>query len=120
MGDDEQELEATIKGLTDRRNSVPEGSAEYEAIVRELGRLFESHEDAQLIAEEYNSLLGTIDNDEQELENTIRQLIERRDAAREGSAEYRMVIRQLKGLRNSKLAEEIMEEYGYALVRFTP
>ena len=38
----------------------------------------------------------SMDDDELELENTIRQLIERKDAAVEGSAEYRMVIRQLK------------------------
>src|SRR5260370_24110902 len=53
------------------------------------------------------------DAEEEALEATIRRLAERRDAAREGSAEYRMVIRQLKGLRNSQLAEQIMEEYGY-------
>ena len=56
----------------------------------------------------------SMDDDELELENTIRQLIERKDAAVEGSAEYRMVIRQLKGLRNSReLAGPIMEEYDY-------
>jgi hypothetical protein len=69
---DNEQLETTIKALIDRRNEVIEGSAEYEQIVFELGCLFESHEDAQLIAEEYKSLLGIIDNDEQELENMIR------------------------------------------------
>jgi hypothetical protein len=46
---------------------------------------------------------------EQELEATIKALAERREAAREGSAEHRMVMRQLKGLRCSKLAEEILD-----------
>jgi hypothetical protein len=32
---------------------------------------------------------------------------------REGSAEWRFIIRQLDGLRTSQLAEQIMEEYGY-------
>ena len=54
------------------------------------------------------------DAEEEALEATIRQLIERKDAAVEGSAEYRMVIRQLKGLRDSReLAGPIMEEYDY-------
>jgi hypothetical protein len=49
-----------------------------------------------------------------ELEATIRQLIARKDGAREGSAVHRMVIRQLDGLRGkSLLAEQIMEAYGY-------
>jgi hypothetical protein len=47
-----------------------------------------------------------------ELEATIKQLIARKDAAVEGSVEYRMVIRQLKGLRDSRgLAGPIMEDY---------
>jgi hypothetical protein len=47
---------------------------------------------------------------ELELENTIRRLIALHDAAREGSAEYRMVIRQLTGLRDSsELAGLIMD-----------
>ena len=36
---------------------------------------------------------------ELELENTIRQLIDRMEAAREGSAEHRMIVHQLVGLR---------------------
>jgi hypothetical protein len=50
---------------------------------------------------------------EAELEATIKRLVERLDAAHKDSAEYRMVLRQLDGMRRSKLAEEIMEEYGY-------
>jgi hypothetical protein len=43
------------------------------------------------------------------LERTVEQLI-----AREGSTEWRMVVRQLDGPRDrSQLAEHIMEEYGY-------
>jgi hypothetical protein len=61
-----------------------------------------------------NELEPIKDDDELELENTIRQLIARKDAAREGDAEHRMVIRQLDGLRGrSLLAEQIMEEYDY-------
>ena len=51
---------------------------------------------------------------ENELERTIQQLTARLAAAREGSAEWRMVVRQLDGIRDrSQLAEQIMEEYGY-------
>jgi hypothetical protein len=38
---------------------------------------------------------------ELELENTIRRLIALLDAAREGSAEHRMILRQLAGVRDS-------------------
>jgi hypothetical protein len=49
---------------------------------------------------------------ELELENTIWRLIALLDAAREGSAEHRMILRQLAGVRNSsQLAGLIMEEY---------
>jgi hypothetical protein len=48
----------------------------------------------------YNELEPVKDDDE-ELENKIRQLIARKDAARDGSAEHRMIIRQLNGLRGS-------------------
>jgi hypothetical protein len=55
-----------------------------------------------------------MDDNERELEATIRALIYRLDAARKGSAEHRMVLRQLDGLRDhSQLAEQILEEYGY-------
>ena len=51
---------------------------------------------------------------EQELENIIATLAYRLSLAREGSAEYRMIVRQLDGIRDrSQLAEQIMEEYGY-------
>jgi hypothetical protein len=61
-----------------------------------------------------NELEPIKDDDELDLENTIRQLMERKDAARDGSAEHRMVIRQLDGLRGtSLLAEQIMEEYNW-------
>lgn len=46
-----------IMGLIDRREVAREGSAEYNEIVRQLGELIDSHEDAGLIAEEYNSQL---------------------------------------------------------------
>jgi hypothetical protein len=58
--DDEIELEATIKTLIDRRNAVREDSAEYNAIVRQLGELIDNHEMAGLIAEEYQALLGPL------------------------------------------------------------
>jgi hypothetical protein len=51
---------------------------------------------------------------EQELENPVERLVERLHTDREGSAAWRMVVRQLDGLRDhSQLAEQIMEEYGY-------
>lgn len=51
---------------------------------------------------------------EKELECTIENLVERLIIAREGSATWRMVVRQLDGIRDhSQLAEQIMEEYGY-------
>jgi hypothetical protein len=59
MADDE--LENTIKQLIDRIRAAIKGSAEYEAAIRELGRLIETHENAGLIAEEYQSLLDTIE-----------------------------------------------------------
>jgi len=46
-----------------------------------------------------------------ELEATILALVKRKNAAREGSAEYRMALRQLTGLRYSReLAGPIIEE----------
>lgn len=51
---------------------------------------------------------------ERELERIIEQLTLRLKLAREGSAEWRMIIRQLEGVRNgSLLAEQILEEYDY-------
>ena len=52
-----------------------------------------------------------MDDYDLELENTIRRLIALMDAAREGSAEYRMIVRQLKGLRNSEIGGLIFEEF---------
>jgi len=53
-----------------------------------------------------------MDDYELELENTIRRLIALMDAAREGSAEYRMIVRQLIGVRDSsELPSLIIEEY---------
>jgi hypothetical protein len=53
-----------------------------------------------------------MDDYELELENTIRRLIALMDAAREGSAEYRMIVRQLIGVRDSsELRGLIIEEY---------
>ena len=47
-----------------------------------------------------------------ELENTIIALLGRKDAAVEGSAEWRMALRQLRGLsRTHEEAGPIIEEY---------
>jgi hypothetical protein len=56
----DEQLEAHIKALIDRRNDLDEGSPEYEAIVKRLGELYDSDDRAGLIAEEYNVLLGTL------------------------------------------------------------
>ena len=46
-----------------------------------------------------------------ELEQIIAELIERKYAAKEGSAEYRLAVRELAGLRCSReLAGPIMED----------
>jgi hypothetical protein len=52
-----------------------------------------------------------MDDDERSLEATIRTLVYRLNDAREGSAEYRMIERQLIGLRNSELGRLIIEDY---------
>jgi len=57
----DEQLEAHIKALIDRRNELPENSSEYEAIVKRLGELIDSDDRAGLIAEEYNALLGTLE-----------------------------------------------------------
>jgi hypothetical protein len=50
-------------------------------------------------------------DDEALLERTIAALVARKNAAREGSAEYRMALRQLTGLRYTReLAGPIIEE----------
>ena len=52
------------------------------------------------------------DADELELKATIKRMINRLDDAREGSAEHRMIERQLEGVRkSSELGSLIMEEY---------
>jgi hypothetical protein len=52
------------------------------------------------------------DAEELELEATIKRLVDRLDDARKGSAEYKMIIRQLQGMRDgSQLGRLIMEEY---------
>jgi hypothetical protein len=49
---------------------------------------------------------------ERQVKVTIQTLVERLREAREGSAEHRMIERQLEGVRNeSELARLIMEEY---------
>ena len=57
----EEELEATIKKLIDRIRSADESSAEYADLTRQLGELIDGNADAALIAEEYQSLLNTIE-----------------------------------------------------------
>jgi hypothetical protein len=50
---------------------------------------------------------------DEELEQLIADLIERMDAATEGSAEHRLVERQLAGLVSSReMAQPIMEDMG--------
>jgi hypothetical protein len=49
--------------------------------------------------------------EDDELEATIGRLFDRLEDAREGSAEYRMIVRQMKGLRNSEIGGLIFEEF---------
>jgi hypothetical protein len=50
--------------------------------------------------------------EEIELEEIIRQLADRLRFAREGSAAYRMILRQMDGIRHgSELGGLLMEEY---------
>jgi hypothetical protein len=50
--------------------------------------------------------------EELELEQTLRQLVDRLDVAREGSAEQRRVLRMMDGIRHgSELGGLLMEEY---------
>jgi len=50
--------------------------------------------------------------EEIELEDIIRELAYRLEDAREGSAEYKMILRQMNGIqRGSELGSLIMEEY---------
>ena len=48
---------------------------------------------------------------ETELEIIVRELVARYNAARDGSAEQRMITRQLMGLRAQELAGLIIEEH---------
>jgi len=47
-----------------------------------------------------------------ELEKTIADLIERKNAAPEGSAAHRLAVRALEGLLVYEMAQPIMEDYG--------
>jgi hypothetical protein len=52
------------------------------------------------------------DADHIELEATIKRLVDRLDEVREGSAEHRMIIRQLVGLRDfSEVGGLIIQDY---------
>ena len=56
--------------------------------------------------------------EEEELEATIKTLVDRLNDAREDSAEYRMVVRQLVGaLEGSQLGRLILEEYARSALR---
>jgi hypothetical protein len=59
--------------------------------------------------------------EDDELEATIGRLFDRLEDAREGSAEYRMIVRQLKGLREgSEVGSLIFEEFslnGYGIAQ---
>lgn len=50
-------------------------------------------------------------DEEIELEEVVRQLAYRLRDAREGSAEYKMIVRQMEGIRGSELGGLLMEEY---------
>jgi hypothetical protein len=51
-------------------------------------------------------------DDEIELENILRQLIDRLSETREDSAAYKMIVRQMEGIRHgSELGSLLMEEY---------
>ena len=56
--------------------------------------------------------------EDDELEATIQRLFYRLEDAREGSAEYKMITRQLRGLRSGEINGLIFEEFamrGYEL-----
>lgn len=59
-----------------------------------------------------------MDADEQELEDTLRAIIDRKNAAPEGSAERTFYLRQLAGLRHTRelagpIIEELDDAWGY-------
>jgi hypothetical protein len=56
-------------------------------------------------------------DEELELEEVVRQLAYRLREAREGSAEYKMIVRQMEGLRGSELGSLLMEEYDIGGIR---
>jgi hypothetical protein len=57
----------------------------------------------------------------EELETLIRDVLYRLDGVREGSAEYRMIVRQLKGLREgSQLGRLIFEDFEMACTPLVP
>ncbi len=57
----------------------------------------------------YDELFGP---EAQQLEDTVRTLVQRYKAAREGSAEHRFVERQLQGIRaGSELGMLIIEDF---------
>jgi hypothetical protein len=59
--------------------------------------------------------------EEEELEATIRTLVYRLDDAREGSAEHRMIIRQLQGIRDfSQLGRLIIEDFEMSALVYVP
>ena len=49
--------------------------------------------------------------EDDELEATIGRLFHRLEDAREGSAEYRMIVRQMHGLKKSEIGGLIFEEF---------
>ena len=59
--------------------------------------------------------------EEEELEATIRTLVYRLDDAREGSAEHRMIIRQLQGIRDfCQLGRLIIEDFEMSALVYVP
>ena len=55
--------------------------------------------------------------EDNELEATIGRLFDRLEDAREGSAEYRMIVRQLRGLQEgSQIGRLIFEEFSMRCV----
>jgi hypothetical protein len=74
------------------------------------GRLFRHLNKPQSKGVPMTEYVPTPEDDE--LEDTIRQLFYRLKDAREGSAEYKMIVRQLRGLREgSEVGRLIFEEF---------
>jgi hypothetical protein len=53
-----------------------------------------------------------MDRDDDDLEETIADLIYKRKRAPKGSATHRLILRQLEGLLPYEMAQPIMEDYG--------